>query len=210
MSWADKLSAVSAGMGVVTASIALWIARVANEAAHQSNRAAEQANATAEAVAKVERERWHHEMTPRFDVTITRLGPDSDQASLMLTFKGPPALERLDAVEVEIRDDGYTHVANLASGPTQEEIDETIWGPYRFKPSIDRASANGRKVPAVPVELGGWLKYTLEKSFAPTWSDTAYWRDRYGGAPVRLWVRCHRDGHQPWMLTFNVEVADPR
>ena len=73
---------------------------------------------------------------------------------MILTFEGPPALERLDAVEVEIRDDGYTHLANLAGGPTQEQIDETIWGPYRFKPGIDGASSNERMMPAVPVELG--------------------------------------------------------
>ncbi|WP_155059114.1 hypothetical protein [Streptomyces blattellae] len=71
VSWADGLSAVSALAGVVTAFIALRISRTANEAARQSNRAADQANATADSVAEVERERWHHEMTPRFDVTIT-------------------------------------------------------------------------------------------------------------------------------------------
>jgi hypothetical protein len=109
VSWADGLSAVSALAGVVTAFIALRISRTANEAARQSNRAADRANATADSVAEVERERWHHEMTPRFDVTITQVGSGSDQASLMLTFEGSPALERLDAVEIEIRDDGYTH-----------------------------------------------------------------------------------------------------
>ncbi|MFE2970446.1 hypothetical protein ACFXKC_43755 [Streptomyces sp. NPDC059340] len=81
VSWADKLSAVSAGLGVLTAGIALLIARTANEAAHQSNRAAEQANATADWVAQIERNRWQYEMAPRFDVKITRLGPGSDQAT---------------------------------------------------------------------------------------------------------------------------------
>ncbi|MBC2906769.1 hypothetical protein [Streptomyces cupreus] len=210
VSWADGLSAVSALAGFGTAVIALRIGRTANQAAHASNRAADRANATADTVAQVERERWHHEMTPRFDVTITRLGPNTNQASLLLTFDGPPALERLDAVEVEIRDDGYTHIANLAGEPTQEQIDETIWGPYRFKPGIDGASPNGRGVPAVPVELGGWLKYALEESFAPSWNDPSYWRERYAGAPVRLWVRCRREGHQPWTLTYNVTVTDPQ
>ncbi|MET7902597.1 hypothetical protein ABZS86_14410 [Streptomyces sp. NPDC005355] len=210
VSWADGLSAVSALAGAVTAFIALRISRTANEAAHQSNRAADRANATADSVAEVERERWHHEMTPRFDVTITRLGSGSDQASLLLTFEGPPALERLDAVEIEIRDDGYTHGSGLAGGPSQQDIDETIWGPYRFKPGIDGASTNGRKVPAAAMELGEWRKLALEQSFAPAWTDGAYWRNQYAGAPVRLWVRCRREGHQPWVLTYNVDVANPQ
>ncbi|MFC7981338.1 hypothetical protein [Streptomyces sp. NPDC057336] len=138
VSWADGLSAVSALAGVGTAVIALKIGRTANEAAHQSNRAADQANAAAKAVAQIERDRWHHEMTPRFDVTIIRLGPATDQASLMLTFEGPPALERLDAVEVKIRDDGYTHGVGLA-GEDIQEIADTVWGPYRFRPGIDGA-----------------------------------------------------------------------
>ncbi|WP_128510656.1 hypothetical protein [Streptomyces inhibens] len=70
---------MSALAGVGTAVVALLIRRSANEAAQHSNQAAERANAAAEMVAQVERERWHHEMTPRFDVTVTRLGPGADQ-----------------------------------------------------------------------------------------------------------------------------------
>ncbi|MEU5483479.1 hypothetical protein [Streptomyces mirabilis] len=210
VSWADKLSAVSAGLGVVTAGIALLIARTANKAAHQSSRAAEQANMTADSVAQIERDRWQYEMTPRFDVTITRLGQGSDQASLILTFEGPPALERLDEVEIEIRDDGYTHGVGLAGGPDEQQIAQTIWGPYRFKPGINDSSADGRLSPAVPLELGEWLKRALEVSLPPSWTDRAYWSQRYAGAPVRLWVRCRREGYQPWTLTYNVEVTDPQ
>ncbi|MFD8839756.1 hypothetical protein [Streptomyces griseofuscus] len=210
VSWADGLSAISAVVGAITAGIALKIGRTANDAARQSNLAADHANATADSVAAVERDRWHHEMTPRFDVTVSKLGPGSDQASLLLTFDGPAALERLDAVEIEIRDDGYAHGHGLAGGPTEQEIADTIWGPYRFVPGIDGASRDGRSVPAVSVELGGFLKYALEKSFKPRWTDAVYWSTRYAGGPVRLWVRCRREGHQPWTLTFNVDVAEPQ
>ncbi|WP_119581667.1 hypothetical protein [Streptomyces europaeiscabiei] len=209
-SWADKFSAVSAGLNVVTAGLALWIAGLAARSARQSSQAAESANATADSVARIERDRWHYEMTPRFDVTITRLGPDSDQASLMLTFEGPPALERLDEVEIEIRDDGYDHGTGRAGGPTAQQIAETIWGPYRFKPGINEATRDGRSLPAVPLELGGWLKRALEESFAPSWTNPAHWGEQYAGTPVRLWVRCRREGYQPWTLTYNVEVSDPQ
>ncbi|WP_155059115.1 hypothetical protein [Streptomyces blattellae] len=125
-------------------------------------------------------------------------------------MRGPPALERLDAVEIEIRDDGYTHGSGLAGGPSQQDIDETIWGPYRFKPGIDGASTNGRKVPAAAMELGEWRKLALEQSFAAARTDGTYWRNRYAGAPVRLSVRCRREGRQPWVLTYNVDVANPQ
>ncbi|MGW7824936.1 hypothetical protein ACWGLF_44555 [Streptomyces puniciscabiei] len=120
--------------------------------------------AAAKAGAQVERDRWHHEMTPQFDVTITRLGPGSDQASLMVTFEGPAALERLDEVELEIRDDGYTHGVGLVGGVDEQELANTIWGPYRFKPGIDGATGVGRTSPAVPMALGEWLKRALEES----------------------------------------------
>lgn len=208
VSWADALSAVSAVGGVVTAVIALMISRTANEAAHQSNRAAERANATADSVAEVERERWHYEMTPQFDVTITRFGPASGRASLLLTFEGPPALGRLDSVEIEIRDDGYVHGVGLA-GMEEQRIVETIWGPYRFCPGINNTTSDGRLSPGVPLELGEWIKRALEYSLPPSWTDRTYWRDRYDGEPVRLWVRCRREGYQPWTLAYNVTVADP-
>ncbi|REK86532.1 hypothetical protein DY245_31855 [Streptomyces inhibens] len=128
----------------------------------------------------------------------------------MLTFEGPPALEHLGAVEVSIRDDGYTHGVGLGGGPSEQEIADTVWGPYRFKPSIDGASANGREVPAAVMELREGRNLALERSCAPTWANTASWRERYDGDPVQLWVRCRREGHQPWLLTYNISVADPQ
>jgi hypothetical protein len=184
-SWAGSLSAVSALAGVVTAFIALRISRTANEAARQSNRAADRANATVDSVAEVERERWHHEMTPRFDVTINQLGSCSDQASLMPTLEGKPALERGDAVEIEIRDDGYTHGSGLAGGPSQQDIDETIWGPYRFKSGIDGASTNGRKVPAAAMELGEWRKLAAGQGAGRTRRNEAL----HGHSVLWVWQR---------------------
>ncbi|MET7906218.1 hypothetical protein ABZS86_34095 [Streptomyces sp. NPDC005355] len=209
VSWADGLSAISAFAGLGTAVIALRIGRTASKAAQQSSRAADQANATADAVASIERDRWHHEMTPRFDVTITGLGPGTDQARLILTFEGPPALERLDAVEIEIRNDGYPHRI-LPRGSSREEIRNTIWGPYRFKPHRNGSPAHGRMVQADHMKLGEWLHFTMEKSVAPSWTNATDWRDWHADAPVRLWVRCRREGHQPWTLTYNVAGADPQ
>ncbi|MGW1810900.1 hypothetical protein [Streptomyces sp. NPDC002078] len=129
----------------------------------------------------------------------------------MVTFEGPAALERLDEVELEIRDDGYTHGVGLVGGVDEQELANTIWGPYRFKPGIDGATGIGRTSPAVPMALGEWLKRALEESFPPSWADRTDWRERYGNEPVvRLWVRCRREGYQPWTLTYNVQVTHSR
>ncbi|MEU8516389.1 hypothetical protein AB0C76_33120 [Kitasatospora sp. NPDC048722] len=202
VSWAEGLSTGAALFSAAAAGLALKISNSATKAAEAST-------TTAQAVAAIERQRWHHDLTPQISATITEAG--SDQANLRLTFEGPASLLRLDAVEISIRDDGYTHIPSTAGGPSQEDLDAHVWGPYRFKPGIDEASADGRSVPAVPVELGAWRQLLLERTRPPLWqgpNSDGYWRSQYDGAPVRLWVRCRREGHEPWLLTLNVPVRD--
>lgn len=203
VSWAEALSAGSAFLSLITASIALAISRKATEAARQSGRAAD-------AVAAIEAQRWHHEMTPRFTITATPVGPGTDQASLLLTFDGPPALERLDEVQISIRDDGYDHGADRPGGPSAQELAQQVWGPYPFRPGIDVATPDGRTIPGAGMELGGWRKHLLERTPVPHWSPSESWQQRYKNDPARLWVRCQREGHQPWLLTFDVPVTAPK
>ncbi|GLW74942.1 hypothetical protein Kpho02_72390 [Kitasatospora phosalacinea] len=138
-------------------------------AAKEANETAKQANATADAVAAIERARWHHDLTPQLAVTITPAGVGAEQAYLRLTFEGPASLERLDEVEIIIRDDGYSRPPSPTGSPTQEEIDAQVWGPYRFRPGIDQASADGRSVPPAAVELGEWRQLLLERTRSPQW-----------------------------------------
>ncbi len=150
-------------------------------------------------------------MTPRLDITVRRR-PETDEARLVLTFEGPPELERLDTVEIEIRNDGYpyrnsSYAQRVPSrGWSREEILNTIWGPYRFS----RVSAHGREVQAEHVELGECLHFSMERSAVPPWfsSDSTFWRDHYSDAPVRLWVRCRREGHRVWILAYDVDVVE--
>ncbi|GAB3005511.1 hypothetical protein GCM10023080_083940 [Streptomyces pseudoechinosporeus] len=62
---------------------------------------------------------------------------------------------------------------------------------YRFKPGIDNAFPDGREVPLVPVELGGWLKYALEESLAHNLgracSDLSVIDHAVDGPPPRPW-----------------------
>jgi hypothetical protein len=52
--------------------------------------AARRANATAEAVARIERERWHADLPPQFTVSLERVG--RDRATMSVPLIGPPPL----------------------------------------------------------------------------------------------------------------------
>lgn len=191
--WSDGTNAIAAAASAVAA-FAAWFA-------------ARRSNATADAVAQIERDRWHTELTPKFDVTATELGPGTNKASLRITLKMPPGLPGLTKAVLRIRDDGYTHLP--LGSVTQEMIDATIYGPYRFEPGIDDASADGRTVTSRPIGLGDWDKFALERTMPPH-VDPDLWMDTYLEAPVRLSIECHADGHKPWYVTYEVPVAGIR
>jgi hypothetical protein len=191
--WSDGTNAIAAAASAVAA-FAAWFA-------------ARRSNTTAEAVAQIERDRWHTELTPKFDVTATELGPGTNKASLRITLKMPPGLPGLAKAVLRIRDDGYTHLP--LGAVTQEMIDATIYGPYRFEPGIDDASADGRTVTSRPIGLGDWDKFMLERTM-PAHVDPNLWMDTYLEAPVRLSIECHADGHKPWYVTYEVPVAGTR
>jgi hypothetical protein len=192
--WNDIASAI-AGLGGVAAAVAAW-------------RAAVRSNQTADAVAAIERDRWHAELTPQFEVTATRLGPGVDLASLRIALIGPTGLLGLERVVLRVRDDGYTH--QPLGEVTQEMIDETIFGPYRFEPGIDGASQDGRTVTSRPLRLGDWGKFSIATTPVPDWSNADLWSSRHEGNPIRLSLECHADGHKPWYVTYEVPVVDPR
>ncbi|MFD6149392.1 hypothetical protein [Streptomyces sp. NPDC060243] len=190
----DWLSASTAVASAAAAGFALLISR--------------KANATAETVARLEAARWRHDMTPQFRVTATRLNPaPRSKASLVVELVGPHALDRLDHVSVEIRDDGYTHQPSITT--SAEQIAATVWGPYRLEPRIDGAADDGRTEPGAPLAVGAWRKLQLEPTPTPIFSVPEMWEPRYAGAPVRLLLHCRKDGHEPWALPYEVDVTRP-
>jgi hypothetical protein len=190
--WSDGTNAIAATASAVAA-IAAWFA------AHRSN-------ATAEAVAQIERNRWHTELTPEFEVTATQLGPGTNKASLRILLKKPPGLPGLTKAILRIRDDGYVHMP--LGFVTQETIDATVYGPYRFEPGIDDASADGRTVTSRPIGLGDWDKFALERTL-PGHVDRELWLRTYNNAPIRLSLECHAAGYKPWHVAYEVAVLDP-
>lgn len=191
--WSDGTNAIAATASALAA-IAAWIA-------------ARRSNATAETVAQIERDRWHAELTPEFEVTATEFGHGSNKVTLRIVLTKPTGLPGLTRSVLRIRDDGYNH--QPGGLVTQEMIDTTIFGPYRFEPCISGASADGRTVTGRPVGLGDWDKFTLERTM-PDHADPETWMDTYIDAPIRLSIECHADGHKPWYITYEVPVAGTR
>ncbi|MGW4759398.1 hypothetical protein [Streptomyces chartreusis] len=171
--------------------------------------AARRANSTADAVARIERERWHADLTPQFNVTIER--GDGDRATLSVHLAGPLPLDHLDEVRVEVKQsDDMDYTPRLAGGPTPEQAAAQVWGPLRFVPSSDGADANGQVIPGFPLRVGAGRPLALEHTRSPLWWEgndrEARWRDNWLNKPVRLVLTCRKDGFEPWVVPYEVEV----
>ncbi|NKE56309.1 hypothetical protein FXN61_05500 [Lentzea sp. PSKA42] len=157
----------------------------------------------------LEQQRRHDELTPQFDITYRRSG-SSDVVTLCLAFVGPLGLDRLDSVEVAVRNDRPDRRPVTAGPPTAEDIASVIWSPYRLRPGVDRADRMGRCTPAVPLDRGEVLYRTLELSLTPHWVPSQdFWRQQYADQPVRLTLTCTRKDHSPWVLPMEITIPSP-
>ena len=190
-----------ADLGVIAAVIAAGAAVGSWWAARQSHRAAD-------ALAGIEWRRWHADLTPQFEVTLSRTS-GGDRADLRLTFVGPAGLDRLDEMTVTIHNDIPDRRPVGAGGPTAEQIAQQIWGPYRFVPDVDSADDTGRRVPSATLLLGDDRRLTLERTRPPPWSNGGHewWDQQYHDRPLRLTVDCWREGHEPWTIPLKTVPA---
>jgi hypothetical protein len=192
-------------MGTIDTGIAAAAALFSGGAAVAAYMAARQANLTAGSLAQIERDRWHVEMTPQVGLkfSMSRGFPE-----LLVDFRGPAPLLQVE-VALTIRDDKERGVSQLAGGPTAQQVADTIWGPFRFRPGVDGADSLGRTVAPVPLKHRARTRFALDPSLAPAWvvSERA-WRSDYNGEDMRVWVGCSAVGHKPWLLTANVRT-DP-
>lgn len=191
-------------MGIADTSIAALSAAFSGLAAFGAWKASREANDAAASVVRIERDRWYDALTPQLRLKLQQ----SDGLLLYVRFDGPAQLGRL-SVRLTIRDDfDRSQVPSLAGGPTPDEIERTIWGPYRFQPGINGADPLGRSVPPFPLEAGDRTRLALDPSVKPTWYEGAdgeeRWRQQYQDATIRLWVDCEAEGHKPWRLSFGV------
>lgn len=197
MSSATAILGGVAALVAAIASVGSWVA-------------ARQANHAAATLARIERDRWHADLTPKFEVTCQTTG--GDRAQLRVALVGPAGLDRLDRVIVSVRDDIRGRRPVTAGGPSAEQIAQHVWGPYRFVPGVDRADQTGRTVAPVELHLGDWRPFALERTPPPPWSgDIETWRRQYDSQPLRLTLTCHRQGDQPWTVPIELAInADAR
>jgi hypothetical protein len=153
-------------VSAVGALVSVWYAR-------RSDRSAAKSAVAAAITAALDLQRRHTELTPRFQVTGQSADPGSDVLRLGIFLSGPPELERLDALNVTIRDDQpwRGQASPLAGGPTPEQVAAQIWGPYRFRPgtgpSADLMSGTpgadptGRTTPTGGMPIGEELPLLL-------------------------------------------------
>lgn len=172
-------------------------------AAIGSCKSSRQASQAATTLAGIERDRWHTELSPIFEIACHR-SPVSERATLVLTLTGPPGLDRLDGVAVAVRDDQPRKPTGI--GPPADEISKVIWGPCRFVPSVDQADKLGRAVPSLPLDKMVRTPLALEPSLVPHWHDHSTWRRQYADHPLRLTITGTREGHKPWMIPRDVPI----
>lgn len=202
-------SAVGALGTVTAAGIAAWAAR-------QSRSSAEQANLAAGALADIERDRRHSELTPRFWVRVEPGGEGTDVKRLRVMLVGPPGLDHLDSLTVRIRDDHFRRGEGmlLAGGPSREQVKNHIWGPYMFTPGTgpDEARADGTgRVTAYEASLpvGEELPFQLEQTRPGSWMGNMSQEDwqRQRGTVIRLAIDATHNEHGTWTLPCEIDVA---
>jgi hypothetical protein len=200
----DTLNTVAALAAVAISVVGAVIALLARR---DSKRAAK----AAEDTVTLERDRRHGELTPTLtsSATVRHLGHGFGDSRIWLTLRldGPAGLTCLDTVMIRIRDD-QPRTPITAGGPTQQQLDQVIWGPYHLVPHVDGTDALGRTAKAHEMRPGDERHWELKPSQLPGWmTDQQAWAEQYRGAPIRLEVECVRNGYPRW--TVLIEAAQP-
>ncbi|MGV9243588.1 hypothetical protein [Streptomyces sp. NPDC003710] len=171
--------------------------------------AARRANSTADAVARIERERWHADLTPQFRVTLDRTSDRT--ATLSVHLAGPLPLGQLDEIRVQVKpSDDMDRTPRLPGPPTAEQVAAHVWGPYKFTHGANGADVDGQTVESFALRVGVGRPFSVEKTSPPHWqegSDRAErWRDLWLNKPMRLVLTCRREGLEPWVVPYEVAV----
>ncbi|MER8199032.1 hypothetical protein ABTY00_34420 [Streptomyces microflavus] len=196
--WTTLLGAAATGVGVVTAIMAYWTTRKAAAAAADSAD-------TAREVARIERDRWHRELTPELVFSLIRVGPN--RLRLATTLDGPVGLDHLDTITLTVRDEaGWNHARPHFDEAMRTELPSVIWGPARFSPGVDGVAAPGRESIIRGLERGNSVYRVMENSEPPSWFQNAGdWVEGYWEAKLRLHAVCEVEGYKPWIIVAEVE-----
>ncbi|WP_091191309.1 hypothetical protein [Micromonospora narathiwatensis] len=199
-------AALWSAIGTVATAVAGLSALVVAYLAYLATRGAAE---SAAAMTRIEARRDWADMIPQFEVSIQA---QSDLYALMhVELLGPLRLDRLDEIQLSIRDDYHARGASpLAGGPDAEQVANHVWGPYRFRHGIDGGSENGRTVAPFQLPMGEGMKFAMDRQNPPPWNRSgteASWRRDYEGKPVRLLLKCRREGFEAWSVPLEVFVT---
>lgn len=205
MEFWTAIGAIATFLAAVVAAFAAWQARAA----------AKQANATARSLGKIERDRRHAELCPRFKISCEAPPTSADDRRLRISLLGPVGLDGLDELTVTIRNDQlHRGEAAISGGATPKQIEQHIWGPYQFTPMTGpdnelsdergRATTYKRKLP-----VGEALVFQIQRTQPPPRSEwnQAQWREQIGKT-MRLSLTALHHEYEPWTIACEVDVPD--
>ena len=190
--WGDIATFSTAALSAV-ATAGAWLA------AHRSAK-------TAEVLTRIERERWHAELTPQFDLALTETG--NGQALLSVHLSGPDALRQLDEVAIAVGNDDMDHtVVHPTDNLTQDDADAFVWGPFRFTPSVNGTDEHGRGPRAFPLDVGAGTSRAMQRTRPALWMEgksQGVWQGENAGNLIRLVLTCRR-GDEEWVIARHLE-----
>lgn len=187
--------------------LSLLTAVVSAIAACAAWRTAVTANRTSIQLANIEIARRHSELIPQFRATAHET---STAAWLTLELVGPAALDRLDEMSLEIRDDRAERLDAAHDLVPGDPLHSQIWGAYRFTPAVDGASADGRVVPpTAALLLGDSRRFQLERTVPPNGFTSPSWHNEYPSDSFRLSITSRSAGNAPWTVPITVKVRPP-
>ncbi|WP_157743164.1 hypothetical protein [Micromonospora coriariae] len=201
-----EVAEIWSAIGTVASAVAAFVALAV---AYLAYGATQTAGSSTAALTRIETRRIWAETIPQFKVSIEA---QADTYALMrVELVGPPSLDRLDQIRLSIRDDYHARGASqVAGGPSAEEVANHVWGPYRFRHGTDGGSENDRTVAPFGLPLGEGTYFSMDRQYPPRWnksgSETS-WRRDYKDKPVRLLLKCAREGFEPWSVPVEVFVT---
>ncbi|QIY94197.1 hypothetical protein HEP87_09280 [Streptomyces sp. S1D4-11] len=175
--WGDIATFSTAALSAV-ATVGAWLA------AHRSAK-------TADTVARIEQDRWHADLLPRFQITIEHA--EGDRATLSVRLVGPLSLCHRDEIRLKVvPSDGLSRL--------------------RFTPGADGAGVAGQTVAPFSLQVGTGRPFSLERTRAPLRQRgedrDRRWRDDWLNKPRRLVLTCGREGFKTWTVPCEVAVPE--
>ncbi|WP_435597027.1 hypothetical protein [Streptomyces anulatus] len=190
--WTDTISAGAAALSAIAAGGAWW--------------AATRSAAAAKALTRIEDERWKADRTPQFDLELIEIG--SGQALLQLHLTGPDSLERLDSITIKIGDDDRDlSGVTPAPGFTRADLEDFVWGPFKFTHGANGTDEHGRGPAPFPLAVGTGSRFAMQRTYPGPWMEGkthGMWQGEYVGKPIRLVLTCRR-GETEWVLARQLE-----